>query len=392
MQNNHSNTTANIPQGEERTYQTGTSRPHKEHQGLIALLMILVTFLGGIASALGFLNIRLLQKIAEKEAPADPVAVYQNQDPTQKTTEPTQPAPSIPQDAEDLMLEADGQQLQPETILAQNAPALVTVLGEAQEAVASGVIIDAKGYILTNAYSLPSDEVIHIALPDGQTYRASLVGMDDFTDLAVLYIDAADLTAAQFASAQQLAEGDFLASITTGGELVEGTLVQKQVFTLDQQKINLLQTDLPGADGPVFNSCGQIIGFASPYLQENDRYSAVASDSIQAIVNDILRHGQISGRPCLGARLEELQPVHQNYWQLPQGLRVTQISEEMTRLSGLQSGDILIRLADQPITDRASLCAVLQQLRCGDKVLATVLRDQQQLTLELTICLSGQIE
>ena len=152
-------TTEYMPEWDSGTYQTGSAKPKTEHRGLIALLMILVIFLGGIASLLGWANIRLLRQLSSAKAP-DHVPVYtdsQRPDIAQREQEAAA-APSLP-DGKDwqLPLETIPQETQPvPEILNQNQASLVSIhLSQPDSpAVACGVIMDEKGFLITNAYPI----------------------------------------------------------------------------------------------------------------------------------------------------------------------------------------------------------------------------------------------
>lgn len=402
MRNEKPNTTEYTESWDTGTYQTGSAKPRDEHRGLIAILMILVTFLGGIASALGLINIRLLQKLAqEPNAPAN-VSVYMEDTSGNRPTQGSDDqAPSVPErNSVDLQLEKASQDILPaapssQEILANNAASLVSVFTSSVEggpADACGVIIDEAGFLITNAYCVSEDEPIFVVLSDGQRFRATLVGKDEFTDLAVLYIDAENLTAAHFATATELEFGDFVASVSTDFALAEGTVCHITDYPIGNLSIALLQTDLFDVSGPIYNSCGQIVGFASTYLLNDHGTMVIPSNIVKEVVEQIIHQGSIAGRPSLGVEMEEIQPLHQHYWQLPSGLRITRIHREDAQLAGLLQGDILVSLNGQPISDRESLCDVLRTLRAGDRVTATVVRDNQEMTLELIIQLSGEIE
>ena len=382
------------------TYQTGSTTPPKEHRGLIAVLMILVTFLGGLASALGLINIRLLQQLAQADDQADAVSLYQNPaDDTLPTTPKDVPTPSIPDAPEELEIPIDqpetgssDQQLSLQTLLERNGESLVQIrCGAATDTQICGVILDEQGYVLTNAYPVSDNTHIYVTLSDGRSCRAALVGTDEFTDLAVLYIDLPDLTAAQFAAADTLEYGDAVAALSGDRQMIQGNLTCADYsYTVSNQTLHVLQTDLTGCAGPIYNSYGQIIGYRCTSLSENGKDLVIPSILMKDVAQQIISKGFCTGRPSLGVQMEQVDSVYQQYWQLPSGLRITQIQGQTDMLSGLEQGDILIRLNGRPVSDRISLCAVLRTLRTGDRVEAVVLRANEQITLTLVIGASGK--
>lgn len=397
MAKRKSETTEYIPEWDDGTYHTGAAKPQKEHRGLIAVLMILVIFLGGIASLLGFANIRLLRQLSQAKAP-DHVPLYQDGDPQQfparDADDASAPSLSRPENW-DLPLETAPQEdLQPAEILVRNDASIVSVhiSGPDSEAVACGVIMDEAGFLITNAYPISESSRIHVRLSDERSYRATLVGTDEFMDLAVLYIEADGLNAAQFAVTDHIQNGDPVFYIGAQREMLAGSIRSHSAdYTVGSDEFALLKTDLCGISGPIFNAWGQIVGFSSPFLSDDDCAMAIPSVLVKDVAEQIIKTGAISGRPTLGAELEEVQPLHQQYWQLPQGLRVTRTFRENSQLQGLETGDILISLNGKPITDRESLCAVMRTLHAGQQVSATVVRGNQTITLMLTIQSSGNL-
>lgn len=401
MRNDKPKTTEYSESWDTGTYQTGYARPRDEHRGIIAILMILVTFLGGIASALGLINIRLIQQLSqERQAPSN-VSVYMEGSQTvPSANDQNAQAPSLPSTSVDFQLEAPSENVLPkdpcsEEILLQNAPSIVSIFiggNRDDDPDTCGVILDEAGFLITNAYPISDGEPVFVRLSDGRLFRATVVGKDEFTDLAVLYIDATDLTAAHFTTADCLDTGDFVTAASVGNLVSAGTVDHITDYSIGSQTISLLQTDLVSVSGPIYNSCGQIVGFASRSLETKNGTMVIPSAIVKEVVEQIIQQGSIAGRPSLGVEMEEIQPLHQHYWQLPSGLRITRIDAGDAQLAGLLPGDILISLNGQPISNRESLCAVLRTLREGDRVMATVVREEQEMTLELTIQLSGEIE
>lgn len=392
-------TTQYTPNRDDSTYQTGSARPQKENRGLIALLMILVIFLGGIASILGLLNIRLVQQLAANQPSVDQLPLYvdTNQENIPTANSDIYSAPTLP-NAEDweLDLEQPDQTLLPaEEILQRNDPSLVTIhrADPVSEPVACGVIMDAAGFLITNAYPIFDSGHIYVTLADGRVFRATLVGADAFTDLAVLFIDADGLTEAQFAHSDTLAAGDVITFIGADRSACTGTIRTPTAhYGIGGDSLSLLETDLSQIAGPVFNACGQIVGYSSPFLADASWALAIPSDLVREVAEQIIQKGAIPGRPCLGAEVEQVQPLHQQYWQLPEGLRITRTFGANSKLQGLEPGDILVSLNGHTITDRASLCAVLRTLQAGQQVSATVVRDHETLNLTITIRNSGDVK
>lgn len=398
MKNNDFEPTKYTPSQEDSSYHTGPARPRKEHRGLIAVLMILVTFLGGIASALGIVNVRLLQKLGENGMPREHVAVYLDGSAASTGNDlHTAQTPSVPTDnSVQIPLETPGitppQTPDPQSVLDANQESLVEIFcGFSTSSCESvlGVILNEQGYILTNAHSLSGKNELYVRLADDRCFRAALVGTDDFVDLAVLYVQADGLIPAHFATAGNLQNGDFLACLTDSTHLLTGSLTYTGEHTVGEERFSLLGTNFPEISGPVFNSCGQIVGFASPFFTADRGAGAVNSDILLEIAQQIIARGTITGRPCLGVAVEEVLVLHQQYWHLPEGLRVTRVISEEAAAVGILPGDIITHLNGTALTDRASFYAMLCHFQPGDTVTVTVVRGDLETTLTLTVQTSG---
>ena len=315
MRKHHSDMAEYYPEPDTGTYQTGSTQPPKHYRGLIAVLLIAVTTLGSLASALGILNIRLLMELEQKNAEKSHLSLLDTD--TQNTLGNQNQEPEIPQIPADHQLEmtfsdtSEEVSLSAQQILSKNADSTVTVqcvttCGETNTLL--GVVVDAKGYILTNAAAVSDASRVYITLPDGRNLRAALVGADRFTDLAVLYIDAQGLTPAEFYPSDTLRAGDFLAVLCAYGTLDAGTVgQQRNIFHVGSDKIAMLSTDLPHVAGPIFNGSGQIVGFGSRILTSFcESGAALSSESIRDILDRIMQCGTIPGRPTLSLELEEV--------------------------------------------------------------------------------------
>lgn len=396
MRKHHSEPIEYSPQ-DTGTYQTGHTDPPKYYRGIIATLMIAVIFLGGLASALGVLNVRLLLEAGQRNAEQAPVSVFVDgkDDPNMADATAGTP-PALPEDASVELPLAAPAELDPPSdreILARNASTAVKVQGllcSGAELQLSGIIVDTEGYILTGA-AIQDAECITVHLSDGRSYPAAFVGADGFTDLAVVYIRATGLTAAEFVDSDQLRTGDFLATVTDGTALTDGALQSNQHrCPLGDGSLTLMQTGFQAHQGPIYNGHGQLAGFSSPFLEgccgSKESGLALSSTTVKAIVEQLVAYGCVIGRPCLGVELEELDISQQQYFDLPSGLWVTQVNDSVA----LRAGDILMALDGHTICDWQSYYRALWNLHPGQPVLATVYRDGQPITLELTVCRSGE--
>ncbi len=385
------------------TYRTGYPHRERRSSGLIAFLLALTIFLGGLASALGLLNIRLLLKLMEDPDANLPVDVLP------QTTAPISndldsldlPLPQVPrQEGQELQLQdlhRGDKHLSTASILSSNRHSLVRI--HSGDQVGVGVVITSDGFILTNAHLLHQQTRYYVTTSDGTPYRAALVGYDVLTDLAVLYIQGAQLQPAAFGHAGQLLEDQAMASVFDCDpelSLLSGTISQaRRSVGKGDYRLQLVQTTIGSCDGPMFNSAGQVIGMNSSqvssffdlYIQSGRGY-AVPSTTLKEVVDQILAYGRVAGRPTLGIRTQEISQVYQQYWNLPGGLQLLEVVPAAQE-QGLRQGDILLALNGQRLTSNEDLYKILFTCRIGEPITAVLFRDGQTITQQLTILDTG---
>ena len=406
MRKQKTETTEYIPVNDTGSYQTGAARPPKRNSGLITVLLIVIIFLGGMASALGFLNFRLLAMMAEKDATITPLD-------TNASSVPSEPEdaflengrehpPEIP-DLRDVRIELDHlhEEMTPESIYHHNEQSLVSVYCNThcnEMLSGTGIVLSSDGYILTNAHIVDSHQRVFVALSDGRLLRAAIVGSDPFTDLAVLYVEADDLTPAIFVTSDTVDSNDDVHALNNQPDSDRNFLLSGKVYTLGSistgdLSVELLSSSLWGDSGPVFDSQGRIVAirtgkirnyFATDY--RNQQGMAIPSRTVQAVVAELIEKGHIAGRPTLNIQAEPISRLYQHYWSLPGGLLVTRISDgSNAELQGLQEGDILLTLEGEQLTSRADLYAVVYSSQVGDELIAAIFRDGRIFTVTLTV-------
>lgn len=387
------------------TYHTGASQPPRPHNGLVTFLLIAVILLGGLASAFGILNFRLMSKIMEQENALQPLATNMA---TVTTGGPMNdqhdaPLPTLP-DVRQLQIELEQfhDDKTPETIYRHNEQALVsvycyTMCNETRSG--TGVVLSGDGYILTNAHIIDSHQRIFVLLSSGQLLRAAVVGIDPFTDLAVLYVQAQDLRAAIFVHSDRINPNDDIHALNNQPDahsnfLLSGKVYGQSEISTGDLTVELLSSSLWGDSGPVFDNNGRIIAIRTGKIRHyfSDDYRAqqgmaIPSRTVVQIIQQLIEHGYVAGRPTLDVQVEPISPVYQHYWNLPGGLLVTQLdADSPAAVQGLQEGDILLTLDGIVLTSRADLYSVLYASQVGDTLTAAIFRDGRKFTIDLTVC------
>lgn len=389
MKNNNKNSKNEyVESWDAGTYQTGNTTPPKRSSLLVSVLLMLVIFLGGIASALGLVNMRLL--IALQKAQPDPTVPLQLQAGTETydSLKTDDAAPEIPENSASFMLMDPNVKMAEEisdaAYLARVTSTSVTVSGSDTMS-SPGLALSQDGYILTYAHTVQQQERIYVTLADGSRHRAALVGCDPLTDLAVIYIDVTGLIPAQFCdnaeSYRVWANGD--ASLHSGAVCPDW-----EIFPLGSGQLTLRQTSAASnrEEGALWNSSCQVVGILSPCIahyfdEEVDALAwSIPSSTVKQIVDGILCCGHVPGRPTLNVETEEVTDLYRNYWRLPTGLRITGSENP-----ALEEGDILVRLDGCTLSSHRELNAVLFSAQPGQSMQATVIRDGETVHISVTI-------
>ena len=404
------------------SWQTGSTRPPKDRGGTMALLLILIIFLCGIITVLGILNVRLFTQLQSREEHSTSISFTPETEESPKLpqTEPMAIAETIPavaacsEDAEICLQESpqsaenipqeNGLSLQ--SIYEMNIPSVVSISCQSRSggSTGTGVILSQKGYIVTNAHVVEGALSVTIRLTDDRTYQASLVGADEISDLAVLFIDAEDLVPAQFGDSNSLRVGDTVTAIGDPlgvefrGSFTDGIVsaINRDV-AIDGRTMSLIQTNAAlnsgNSGGPLINCYGQVIGINTMKIGAFTDSAgveglgfAIPSTTVKDIVDQIITQGYVSGRPTLGISGDALSNFYQYYYRLPAGLYINQVeSGSYAEYYGISEGDILLAIDDTRITDMDGLNNVLYDHQVGDIVTAVIYRGGQQYQIELTL-------
>ena len=389
-------------------YGTGCTEPPKSHRAIIAILLVAVIFLGGISTALSVLNIKMFQQLNEQDE-KDAVA-YASADARTSAAIQESQAPLQEEAATVALHEAPEQQEEEELslqeIYARNIPSVVSITASSlgTTSTGTGVILSSKGYLVTNDHVVSDAQVLTVTLTDERELTASLVGSDPVSDLAVLYIQADDLTEAQFGDSDALQVGDTVVAIgdPLGVEL-RGTMTNGIVsainrdVTVNGRTMNLIQTNAAlnsgNSGGPLINRFGQVVGINTMKIGAfSDRSGveglgfAIPSTTVKEIVNQLICQGYVSGRPWLGIQGESFSSFYQRFYQVPKGLYLTQIEAgSPAEEAGLVPGDILTRVDGQTVTSMEELNNLVYAHQVGEDIELRLYRSTGPETITVTL-------
>ena len=409
------NNNNNIDPWDPDFYETGSTKPPKSYGGLIAVLLAVVIFLGGIASAMGFLNFKLVKEVQDQTGDNTvSIAFYEDSDesvPQATNGEET----AVPDDSITMNLESSPPSV--ENVPQEGGLSLQSIYDKAIDSVVSilcttssgqssgtGVVLSANGYIVTNAHVVSDAQVIGVLLSDERELSATLVGADAVSDLAVLYVNATDLSPAEFGDSSVLRVGDAVVAIgdplgiTLRGSMTDGIISAiNRDITTGGRTMTVIQTNAAlnsgNSGGPLLNCYGQVIGINTMKIGDYVNSSgveglgfAIPSTTVQDIVNQLISQGYVSGRPSLGISGEALPSAYQRFYNLPAGLYITSVEEGSdAETLGILPGDILVGIDDSQITDSDSLTTLLYSYQAGDTVELIIYRGGHYYSLELTL-------
>ena len=399
-------------------YETGRTRPPKRRGGCCAAVLVIFIFLFGLITLLGVLNVRLFTRLMDLDMdPADEdIALAVSEIPTEDPTDPTD-APVITSDGSSPQLELNdspvGQDsyagdncLPLQQIYEQNIPSVVSISCQTRSGSGSGtgVVLTSDGYIVTNAHVVDSAMYITVLLTDGRELEAQLVGSDSISDLAVLHVEAQDLTPAEFGDSTVLRVGDSVAAIGDPlGVSLRGTLTDGIVSAINRdvnvsgRTMTLIQTNAAinsgNSGGPLINCYGQVIGIITLKIGDNASSAgvegigfAIPSSTVQQIVNQLMDQGYVSGRPSLGLTGVALSSFYQSYFHLPSGYYIEEVLVgSPAQQVGIQPGDILVSVEEVQVSTGDDIAAALYGFEVGDDVDIVISRNGRYYQVELEL-------
>ncbi|MCI1955859.1 MAG: trypsin-like peptidase domain-containing protein [Oscillospiraceae bacterium] len=266
-----------------------------------------------------------------------------------------------------------------------------TTAGESETGEGTGIVATADGYILTNAHvvNYSRNNAVKVVLHNNRAYQAKVVGFDKTSDLAVLKINAKDLSPAVFGSVDGMEIGEEVLAIgNPGGLSFAGSLTGGMISALNRaieshsdNGMTYIQTDAainPGnSGGPLVNMYGQVIGINSNKIFATGYEGmgfAIPVSRAQSVINELIRNGYVSGRTRLGITGENVGGDAQgSLLGYPQGVLIRSIASDsdMAR-AGAKVGDVITAAGGKKVTSLDDLYAVLNSHKPGDVISMTV--------------------
>jgi serine protease Do len=259
----------------------------------------------------------------------------------------------------------------------------------------SGILIDDKGYIATNNHVVEDAQSIYVELADNRAFPANIVGTDTLSDLAVIKIDAANLTYTYWGNSSLLSVGQWVLAI--GNALGEGITATEGIVSRLNVSMNvggntlygLIQTTAPvnpgNSGGPLVNMAGEVIGITSVKIVASEVEGmgfAISSDEAKPIIEDLIRYGRVT-YPWLGVALYTVDPslAASENLSVDRGALIDEVvADSPAEAAGLRVGDVIIRFGGKEISDVADLVRAIRNSKIGEEVEIVFVRGQDTKT------------
>jgi serine protease Do len=272
----------------------------------------------------------------------------------------------------------------------------------AERSLGSGVIVDKKGYILTNNHVVDQATKIQVALDGDQThYTAKVIGTDAETDLAVIKIDSdRDLPVARMGNSDAVQVGDWVLAFGSPfglqATVTAGIVSAKDRNNVGRQFQRFIQTDAainPGnSGGPLVNMAGEVIGINTAIFTGSRGFEGVGfalpSNTAITVYNQLVTKGHVT-RGSIGISFQEDRsnnPVLLKELGAPYGIVVEAVEPgSPADKAGLQPGDVITNVNGQPVKTGSDLVNPIAQTPVGQNVQIRYVRNKQAHDVQLTV-------
>jgi S1-C subfamily serine protease len=280
-------------------------------------------------------------------------------------------------------------------LVASSGPHIVRVEGRRRLS-ATGVVYRADGLIVTANHVVERDDDLAVGLDDGTSQRATLVGRDPSTDIALLRVESATLSPAKWSDPAALAVGHLVLAIGRPGRTVQATLGVISALGAGWRTgagaeiEHYLQTDVamyPGfSGGPLLTADGSFAGLNSSALVHGISV-ALPAPTINRVVETLLAHGRVP-RGYLGVGIQpvRLAPTLSESAGQETGLMVMSVeADSPAEKAGILQGDILVSMDNQPLRQVDDLQKLLGSASSGKTLPVHVGRGGSVQSLSVTI-------
>ncbi len=277
----------------------------------------------------------------------------------------------------------------------------------------TGIVMTADGYIITNAHVIYDDSEyqcgkavdVSVVFSDKSELEAKIVGYDTESDIAVLKVDADNLTPATFGNSDELEVGELVIAIGNPlgfdlfGSVTSGIVsALNREISINEKQMKLIQTDAAinsgNSGGPLLNSCGQVIGINSAKMSSN--YSSSASieglgfaipiSEAKNIIDDLISYGYVTGKPQIGISCVDVDELYSRYYNIPQGIWVREVEEgSAAEKAGIKVGDVIIGIEGEAVSSIKEMNEIKNKYKAGDEITLTISRSNEDIEIKLVL-------
>ncbi|KPK49017.1 MAG: hypothetical protein AMS22_14335 [Thiotrichales bacterium SG8_50] len=255
----------------------------------------------------------------------------------------------------------------------------------------SGVIVDARGYIVTNNHVVEKADEIKVVLSDKREFKGKIIGTDPKTDIAVIKIEGKDLPTLSWGDSDKLEVGGYVLAI--GSPLgLNQTVTMGIVSAKGRANVGIadyedfIQTDAainPGnSGGALVNTDGEVVGINTAIFSRSGGNMgigfAVPSNMVRSVMTELIKHGKVT-RGWFGVSIQEVTPGIAKQLGLKEstGALVSETIEDTPAAkAGIKAGDVILEFDGKKVEDAASLRHIVAATPIGKSVRVKVVRDK----------------
>lgn len=269
------------------------------------------------------------------------------------------------------------------------------------EGVGTGVIVDSKGYILTNSHVVSDGKAIDVKVlfNDGTTTQGKVLWNDPKLDLAVVKVDKTGLTAAELGDSDQVRVGDiaiaignplgleFQKSVTQG--IISG--LDRTIQTENETMTGLMQTDAsinPGnSGGPLLNEKGQVIGINSAKVSSAEGIGfSIPINTAKPIIEEVIKSGNFE-KVTLGIKgidVTTFEASTGTNLAADEGVYIAEVVDNTpAQRAGIQAGDVIVKVGDDKTSTMTDLNKVLYKYKSGQSTKVVINRGGKETTVDV---------
>lgn len=264
-----------------------------------------------------------------------------------------------------------------------------------RQSLGSGFILDEKGFIVTNNHVIENADEIKVTLKSGEDYDAEVIGTDPSTDIALIKIDPdTDLPVLDLGDSETLEIGQWVLAIgnpfglshtvTAGIVSAKGRVIGAGAYD------DFIQTDAsinPGnSGGPLIDMNGRVVGINTAIVAGGDGIGfAIPVSMAERIIEQLKEAGEVT-RGWLGVGIQELGPDLQEYYDVPEGVLITEVFPgDPADKAGIEKGDIITAVNGQTVNSPRELSKRIADIAPGSDVELRIVRDGREKEVTATV-------